>query len=146
MRAARTWDINRDGSVTCDEWRAYAGRLFSRFDADGDGYLVAYEYGTMSMTDRLFEAIQLDYFDTDKDERLSRTELADKPNAAFTLGDRNKDCTLDSTELVTRIPPAGRKRPPGGGPGGPGGPGGRAGREGDRDPSWDRSLVQAPAP
>ncbi len=70
----------------------------------------------MSMTDRLFEAISLDYFDADKDERLSRTEFVDKPNAAFTLGDRNKDCTLNSTELVVRMPPAGGRPPPGPGP------------------------------
>jgi hypothetical protein len=123
VRAARTWDISQDGSVTCDEWRTYAGRLFSRFDADGDGYFGAYEYGTMSMTDRLFDAIPLDYFDADNDERVSRTEFVDKPNAAFTLGDRNKDCTLDITELVIGAPPPGGKPPPAEGAGGLGGPG-----------------------
>lgn len=78
----------------------------------------------MSLTDRLFEAVSLDYYDVDKDNRLSRIEFVDKPNAAFKLGDRNKDCTLDRTELMTRMPPAGGKPPPGGGgPGGQGGPG-----------------------
>lgn len=128
VRAARTWDINQDGSVTCEEWRAYAGRLFSRFDADGDGYLTAHEYGAMATTDRLFEAIPFGYFDTNKDKRLSRAELANAPNAAFTLGDRNKDCALDRTELVTQVPSPGGKPPGGGGPGEPGGGSGGPGR------------------
>jgi|GEM_PF-2454548 len=105
VMAARTWDVNQDGSVTCEEWRFYAGRLFARFDGDRDGHLSAEEYTALSGTDRLFQTVPLGYFDADKDQRLSRAELVDRQNAAFTRADRNKDCRLDSAELITRPTP-----------------------------------------
>jgi hypothetical protein len=100
---------------------------FSAVSMPTETDLVANEYRTMSLTDRLFEAIPLDYFDANKDERLSRTEFANKPNAGFTLADRNKDCTLDRTELVIQRPPPGGMPSPGGGPG-------RQGRQADQEP------------
>ncbi len=66
LTAARTWDLNQDGSVSCEEWKAYAGRLFGRFDADPDDIWMTHKYRTMAITDRLFETVPLDYFDTAK--------------------------------------------------------------------------------
>ena len=34
LSAAGNWDRNRDGVVTCDEWRAYAAELFDSADTD----------------------------------------------------------------------------------------------------------------
>jgi Ca2+-binding EF-hand superfamily protein len=124
VKAARTWDLNHDGSVSCEEWREYSGRLFGRFDANRDGYLDKNEYQTMATTDALFDAVSLDYFDTSKDKRVSREEFTSSPNAAFRIGDRNKDCNLDPTELVTRAPStAATDAAPGGAGPGAGGPG-----------------------
>ena len=37
IEAATTWDLDRDGVVTCDEWKRYAGVLARDADANGDG-------------------------------------------------------------------------------------------------------------
>jgi len=43
--AALRWDINHDGVVTCDEWKAYATGLFNQADKNKDGYLDANDFG-----------------------------------------------------------------------------------------------------
>lgn len=104
MLAARTWDIDKDGVATCDEWKRYAGDLFTGADANRDGYLSADEYRAMSLIDRLFHTIDFKYFDANGDGRVSRTELVDKPNPAFTRLDKNNDCKLEGTELLQPRP------------------------------------------
>jgi len=42
--AAVTWDLNKDGDVTCDEWKRYVTELFREADADHDGFLTREEY------------------------------------------------------------------------------------------------------
>jgi Ca2+-binding EF-hand superfamily protein len=71
----------------------------------------------------------LDYFDGDGDGRVSRSEFVDKPNRAFAVLDKNKDCALSRDEI--RQPsapqpggPGGKGMPKGGPPGGGGSPGG----------------------
>ncbi|MCZ7594933.1 MAG: hypothetical protein M5U16_08450 [Hyphomicrobium sp.] len=71
----------------------------------------------------------MDYFDSDGDARVSRSEFVDKPNRAFAVLDKNKDCALGRDEI--RQPsapepggPGGKRMPKGGPGGGSGGPGG----------------------
>jgi hypothetical protein len=98
--AAVTWDLNKDGNVTCDEWKQYATGLFREADANRDGILTAEEYAVLARRDRLFDYVGLAYFDANADGRLSLSELIDKPNAAFTLLDKNRDCVLTRDERV----------------------------------------------
>jgi hypothetical protein len=96
--AAETWDLNRDGNVTCDEWKQYATKLFRDADTDRDGFLTREEFGAMSRVDRLFETVGFAALDADGDGRIALSELIDKPNPAFTLLDRNHDCILSPEE------------------------------------------------
>ena len=54
----------------------------------------------MSRQDRLFTTIGFAYFDADGDGRITLPELADKPNPAFAVLDRNGDCTISFNERV----------------------------------------------
>jgi Ca2+-binding EF-hand superfamily protein len=108
VAAEATWDLNRDGNVTCNEWKQYAASLFKDADRDRDGFLSSQEFQAMSRKDRLFETVGFAYFDADGNGRVSLTELADKPNPAFVLLDRNGDCVIASDEHVHV---AARKRP-----------------------------------
>ena len=54
----------------------------------------------MSRQDRLFATIGFAYFDADGDGRITLAELADKPNPAFALLDRNGDCTISPNERI----------------------------------------------
>lgn len=99
LAAAGNWDRNRDGIVTCDEWKAYAAELFDAADADRDGMLTPVEFATILKTDRMFETANFKYWDVNNDGKVSRAEFVDRPNPAFTLLDKNKTCQLTSTEL-----------------------------------------------
>ena len=110
LQASATWDVDKDGVVTCDEWKRYAGDLLKEADADGDGMLTRDEYARMARSDRLFELIGFGYFDQNGDGRISLAELADKPNPAFAILDKDGDCRLTADEMPTLagVPPGGR--------------------------------------
>jgi Ca2+-binding EF-hand superfamily protein len=98
--AAQTWDLNKDGSVSCDEWKQYATTSFREFDANGDGVLDQQEFPKLANNDRLFEVADLSYYDANSDSKVTAQELADKPNVAFKLLDKNGDCRIDRNESV----------------------------------------------
>lgn len=99
-RAARTWDINGDGTVTCEEWRQYAGKLFDEADTARKGHLTPDDFRRLAGTDRLFDVANFAWFDADRDGRITRAELVDRPNPAFRILDRNGDCALGQDELL----------------------------------------------
>jgi hypothetical protein len=100
--AAVTWDLNKDGEVTCDEWKQYVAGLFRDADANRDGFLTRQEFAALARDDRLFEVAGFDYFDANADDRLSLSEMADKPNPAFQLLDKNGDCVISAEERVNQ--------------------------------------------
>ena len=61
--AVVTWDLNNNGDVTCEEWRAYVAGLFHEADANHDGTLTREEFAVMSRRDRLFETAGFNYFE-----------------------------------------------------------------------------------
>jgi Ca2+-binding EF-hand superfamily protein len=99
VRAAPTWDLDRDGIVTCEEWRQYAGQVFAEADSGNKGYLTREEFATLANTDHLFHAADFAYFGGNAAGRVTRAAFVDKPNPAFRLLDRRKDCRLTSEEL-----------------------------------------------
>jgi hypothetical protein len=100
LSAAGSWDTNRDGVVTCDEWRAYANELFSGADANGDGAVDPIEYSTIVRTDRMFQTVEFRYYDTNGDGKVARAEFVDKPNRAFVLLDKSNSCRLSASQVA----------------------------------------------
>ncbi|MDQ8698618.1 EF-hand domain-containing protein [Hyphomicrobium sp. LHD-15] len=100
ISAAQTWDLDKNGTVTCDEWTQYISTSFREADANGDGALDAEEWKALVKGDRLFEVANLSYYDANGDGRVTLDELTGKPNVAFKLLDRNQDCQIDRTEQV----------------------------------------------
>jgi Ca2+-binding EF-hand superfamily protein len=98
--AAQTWDLNKDGSVSCDEWKQYAATSFRESDSNGDGALDQQEFLAMARSDRLFEVANVSYYDGNGDGRVTADELSGKPNTAFKLLDKNGDCRIDRNESV----------------------------------------------
>lgn len=131
VMATSRWDANRDGVLTCDEWKRYAGRVFGMADKNSDGHLDANEFRQVGKIEPLFADADVAYFDSDRDRRVSYREFVDKPNPLFSRFDANGDCRVTSQEIKNQGKAAGSER---GGPGGGqgsrpgGGPGGaRAG-------------------
>lgn len=100
ITAAQTWDVNKDGSVSCDEWNGYVATLVRESDGNGDGNLDATEFATMARTDRLFEVANMAYYDANGDGKTNAAEIAAKKNAAFAILDKNSDCQIDRNETV----------------------------------------------
>ena len=100
LSAAGGWDRNRDGVVTCDEWKAYAAELFDAADANRDGILDRTEYSKIITTDRMFETVDFKYYDANGDGKVARTEFVDKPNRAFALLDKSNECKLTSSQVA----------------------------------------------
>lgn len=98
LSASSTWDINKDGVVTCDEWKQYSGDLLRESDTDGDLALTTQEWGNLVSKDRLFVTASHDYYDVNNDGKVALVELTERPNHAFKLLDKNKDCQLGRTE------------------------------------------------
>jgi len=98
--AAQTWDFDKNGSVTCDEWKSYVASLVKESDGSGDGALDATEFQQMAKIDRLFEEADLGYFDANGDSRVTVEEMTGKQNVAFKLLDKNGDCSIDRNESV----------------------------------------------
>ena len=100
LSAAGSWDRNHDGIITCDEWKAYAGELFDAADANHDGFVDRTEYATIVNTDRMFQTVDLSYYDANGDGKISREEFVDKPNRAFVLLDKGNTCQLSSAQVA----------------------------------------------
>jgi hypothetical protein len=96
--AAVTWNLNRDGNVTCEERKQYASDLFRAADANHDGMLTREEFANLTRQDRLFEVAGFQYFDADGDGRITLAEVIDKPNPAFALLDTDHDCVITPEE------------------------------------------------
>ena len=100
LMAAGSWDRNRDNSVTCDEWKAYATEVFNAADANRDDTIDTTEWATLVNTDRLFQTAGIDYFDANNDNKVTRAELVDKPNPAFRLLDTSGSCVLNGAQVA----------------------------------------------
>lgn len=130
LLAAGNWDRNKDGIVTCDEWKAYAGELFTIGDIERKGHLTPQDWKRIVAIDRMFETVDFKYYDKNGDGKVDRAEFVDRPNRAFEMADRDKDCDLTSVELTgartagapaAKITPAGSESGQGKDPTKPGG-------------------------
>lgn len=100
LSAAGSWDRDRDGAITCLEWKSYAGELFDGADANRDGVVERTEYATIIKTDRMFQTVDLSYYDANGDNKLTRAEFVDKPNRAFVLLDKSNSCILTASQVA----------------------------------------------
>jgi hypothetical protein len=98
--AAQTWDFDKDGSVTCDEWKNYVATLVRESDGNGDGGLDDSEFQQMAKTDQLFTVADRSYYDASGDGRVTVEEMTGKQNVAFAKLDKNGDCRIDRNESV----------------------------------------------
>jgi len=105
LTSAPNWDLNHDGIYTCDEWKQYAARLFNMAAPNHDGVINAKEFDVIRRADPIFSGADFDYFDDNKDGRLSLSEFVDKPNPLFARYDKNHDCRITPDELKVKAAP-----------------------------------------
>jgi hypothetical protein len=98
--AAGNWDRNKDGVVTCDEWKAYAEELFGIGDVERKGYLTPQDWTRITAIDKMFETVDFKYYDRNGDGKVDRAEFVERRNRAFEMADRDNNCQLTSVELT----------------------------------------------
>ena len=96
-----SYDQNRDGVVTCDEWRAAATNKFTKANKSGSGVLTGDEFSDLATSDRTFTVATFKYYDANGDGKIDKKEFVERPNPAFTYADKDKDCRLTDLELLT---------------------------------------------
>ena len=97
VSAAQTWDFDKDGTVTCDEWKNYLTSLVRESDGNGDGCARRSEFERMAKTDQLFTVADRSYYDARATAKSRSEEMTGKQNAAFKQLDKNNDCRSTAT-------------------------------------------------
>lgn len=100
LMAAGSWDRNRDNSITCDEWKAYATELFNGADANRDDAVDQSEWSGIVSVDRMFSTADLSYYDASGDGKVTRAEFVDRQNPAFRLLDTSNTCMLSGAQVA----------------------------------------------
>jgi Ca2+-binding EF-hand superfamily protein len=117
VTSAHLWDLDHNGTYTCDEWKQYATRIFNLADRNRDGYVDAAEFKTIQQATPIFKEAELAYFDDNRDGRISREEFVSKRHPLFARYDKNGDCKVTPAELkggAADAPPPAAKRGRGG--------------------------------
>ncbi len=96
-----SYDLNHDGVVTCDEWRAAAAKLFARTNKSGSGFLTEEEFHSLGAIDSTFLLATFKSYDANGDGKIDKKEFVEHPNPAFAYADKDKDCRLTELELLT---------------------------------------------
>jgi EF hand len=127
VAAISRWDANHDGVFTCEEWSQYANRLFTIADKNADGVLDDKEFQQIGNIEPVFAGADMAYFDDNNDDRIGRSEFADKPSPFFARYDANRDCRVTAEEIKGSARPTSGKGTAPRGKSGSGGGGSRSG-------------------
>jgi hypothetical protein len=114
IRAAPTWDLNRDGKVTCEEWKTYARSVFKEVDVNHTGKLTPGDFEKLTKIDRLFEVANFKYYDVNRQGYVTEAEFVERANPAFATLDTNNSCVLSTYQLraaTSDTAPAKRENP-----------------------------------
>ena len=98
---ATVWgDRQGRGVYTCEEWKAYVGKLFDQADRNRDGSVDAKEFEAIRKADPMFKDADIGYFDDNRDGKLSRAEFVNQPNPFFARYDKKGTCQVTLDEIM----------------------------------------------
>lgn len=98
---ATVWgDRQGRGVYTCEEWKAYVGKLFDQADRNRDGFVDGKEFEAIRKADLMFKDADIGYFDDNRDGKLSRAEFVNQPNPFFARYDKKGTCRVTLDEIM----------------------------------------------
>jgi Ca2+-binding EF-hand superfamily protein len=97
-------DVNKDGTVTREEFVAARADNFTKLDRNSDGYIDSNDVPKRLAKRRAQNGgggdLLAGQFDADGDGKVSKEEFVNGPTLAFDRADTNKDNVLDAQELA----------------------------------------------
>jgi hypothetical protein len=125
LATASEWG-GQGGAYTCDQWKAYLGRMFNLADTKHRGFIDAKDFQIVKRSSKVFASADFGYFDESGKGRLTREEFVNQTSPFFLKYDRKGTCRVTSADIAAAGKPAQSKPTPlgvlkGGGMGGMGG-------------------------
>jgi Ca2+-binding EF-hand superfamily protein len=96
-------DVNKDGTVTREEFITARAEHFTKLDRNSDGYIDSNDVPERLAKRRAQKGsgdFLAQQFDADGDGKVSKEEFVKGPTLAFDRTDTNKDNVLDAQELA----------------------------------------------
>lgn len=92
-------DVDKDGTVTREEFVAARADHFAKLDRNSDGYVDSNDVPKRRQKSGA-GGFLVGQFDGDGDKKVSKEEFVNGPTTLFDRADTNKDNVLDTTELA----------------------------------------------
>jgi hypothetical protein len=119
------------GVFTCQQWRAYAAKMFRVGDKNHRGYLDAVDFERIKAVSPVFEQASFDFFDQTGKGKISQKEFVEAQSPFFAMFDRKHTCRVTYDDIAAANAPKAANAPQersgrsgnssGGNPGGIGG-------------------------
>jgi hypothetical protein len=120
LATASEWG-GQGGVYTCDQWKAYLGRMFNLADTKHRGFIDAKDFAIIKRVSKVFATADFGYFDESGKGRLTRDEFVNQRSPFFLRYDTKGSCRVTSADIAAaskpQSQPASRRRGVGGGGG-----------------------------
>ena len=96
-------DLNKDGTITREEFLTARADHFTKRDRNSDGYIDSNDVPKRLAARRQQKGggdFMVGQFDADGDGKVAKQEFINGPTLIFDRSDTNKDNVLDATELA----------------------------------------------
>lgn len=102
-RIISEWDLNLDGTISCDDLGLKKVDQFTKADSDGNNILDASEFKNAPWGSKTFAVEMLYSFDENRDGKVTQQEFSAKPNTVFAALDKNQNCTVSEDEIEASL-------------------------------------------
>jgi EF-hand domain pair len=105
LATASEWG-GQGGAYTCDQWKAYLGRMFNLADTKHRGFIDAKDFQIVKRSSKVFATADFGYFDEGGKGRVTREEFVNQTSPFFLKYDRKGTCRVTSADIAAAGKPA----------------------------------------
>jgi hypothetical protein len=99
LATASEWG-GQGGAYTCDQWKAYLGRMFNLADTKHRGFIDAKDFAIVKRSSKVFATADFGYFDESGKGRVTREEFVNQTSPFFLRFDRKGTCRVTSADIA----------------------------------------------
>jgi hypothetical protein len=111
LSTASEWG-GQGGIYTCDQWKAYLGRVFNLADTKHRGFIDAKDFQIVKRSSKVFATADFGYFDESGKGRITRDEFVNQPSPFFLRFDAKGTCRVTSADIASASKPGQSKPTP----------------------------------